>query len=321
MRVLFMGTPSFAIPVLDALTGAQGVEVIGVVTPPDRPGGRGRNPTPPPVKSRALALGLPLLQPPSLRPQKAQASLADLSPDVIVVAAYGRILPASVLALPPNGCLNLHPSLLPRYRGPAPVVTAILNGDDITGVTLMLLDEGMDTGPLIDHRQVGLDGHETAETLTTGLFRLGARLLLDSLNPWVDGRLPAQAQNETESTITSKVERQDGRADWQIPAARLERLCRAYTPWPGLYTLWEGKVLKLLSVTDLLAGVLPEATRDRPPGSVVPLSGPLFDDETTLGVITGDGILGLRSLQLEGRKAVPAAEFLRGYPGIIDARL
>lgn len=321
MRIVFMGTPAFAIPVLDALTGAPGVEVVGVVTPPDQPGGRGRNPAPSPVKTHALVLGLPLLQPPSLRPEKAQEPLADLSPDVIVVAAYGKILPPGVLALPPNGCLNLHPSLLPRYRGPAPVVTAILEGGATTGVTLMLLDEGMDTGPLIGRREAGLTGNETAEELTTDLFRLGAELLLDDLDPWVNGKLPAQPQNEAESTVTNKVERENGRADWRISAAQLERRRRAYTPWPGLYTLWEGKVLKLLNVADLPASVLPQAARDRPPGTVVPLSGPNQDEETPFGVITGEGILGLRTLQLEGRKAVPAAEFLRGYPAIIDACL
>ena len=166
MRVVFMGTPEFAVPVLEALVGAPDVEVPGVVTPPDRPGGRGRNPVQSPVKSYALAQGLPVLQPQSLRPEAAQRALASLSPDVIVVAAYGRILPPPVLAMPPHGCLNLHPSLLPRHRGPAPVVTAILEGDRSTGVTLMQLDHGMDTGPLISNRRVELTGSEDAETLT-----------------------------------------------------------------------------------------------------------------------------------------------------------
>lgn len=321
MRIVFMGTPASAIPVLDALAGAQGVEVAGVVTAPDRPGGRGRNPVPSPVKTHALTLGLLLSQPQSLRSEKAQEMLADLSPDVIVVAAYGKILPPRVLALPPNGCLNLHPSLLPRYRGPAPVVTAILDGEAVTGVTLMFLDRGMDTGPLIDRRQMDLTGRETAEQLTTDLFKLGAELLLDNLAPWVDGKLAAQPQNEAESTVTSKVEREDGRADWQHSAVQLERLCRAYTPWPGLYTFWEGKLLKLLSVSVLPIEALPGAARDRLPGSVVPLSGPLSNEETPLGVITGEGILGLRSLQLAGRKVVPSPEFLRGYPAIMDAQL
>ncbi|PKB78647.1 MAG: methionyl-tRNA formyltransferase [SAR202 cluster bacterium Io17-Chloro-G9] len=317
MRVVFMGTPAFAIPVLDALTEAEGVEVAGVFTPPDRPGGRGRNPVPSPVKTHALARGLNLLQPPSLRTDKAQESLAGLSPDVIVVAAYGRILPPRVLALPLHGCLNLHPSLLPRYRGPSPVVTAILDGGAATGVSLMLLDQGMDTGPVIDRRDFDLAGQETAETLTADLFRLGTGMLLDNLEPWVAGKLVPQPQNEADSTVTRKVEREDGRADWQVSGAQLERRRRAYTPWPGLYTFWEGKVLKLLSVTDLPTDAIPEAARDRSPGSVVPLS----SEETPLGVITGLGVLGLKSLQLEGRKAVPAPEFLRGYPTMMGAQL
>ena len=249
MRVVFMGTPEFAVPVLEALVEAPDVEVPGVVTPPDRPGGRGRNPVQSPVKSYALARSLPVLQPQSLRPEAAQRALASLSPDVIVVAAYGRILPPPVLAMPPHGCLNLHPSLLPRHRGPAPVVTAILEGDRSTGVTLMQLDQGMDTGPLISSQRVELTGSEDAETLTRRLFQLGARLLLDNLGPWVAGELTARPQIDAESTVTRKVERDDGRADWTMSAEQLERRCRAYKPWPGLYTQWDGKILKLLDVT------------------------------------------------------------------------
>ena len=248
MRVVFMGTPEFAVPVLEALVGAPDVEVPGVVTPPDRPGGRGQNPVHSPVKSYALARSLPVLQPQGLRPEAAQRALASLSPDVIVVAAYGRILPPPVLAMPPHGCLNLHPSLLPRHRGPAPVVTAILEGDRSTGVTLMQLDQGMDTGPLISSQRVELTASEDAETLTRDLFQLGAGLLLENLGPWVAGELIARPQNDAESTVTRKVERDDGRADWTMSAEQLERRCRAYKPWPGLYTEWDGKILKLLDV-------------------------------------------------------------------------
>ena len=317
MRVVFMGTPEFAVPVLEALVGAPDVEVPGVVTPPDRPGGRGRNPVQSPVKSYALARSLPVLQPQSLRPEAAQRALASLSPDVIVVAAYGRILPPPVLAMPPHGCLNLHPSLLPRHRGPAPVVTAILEGDRSTGVTLMQLDQGMDTGPLISSQRVELTGSEDAETLTRRLFQLGARLLLDNLGPWVAGELAARPQIDAESTVTRKVERDDGRVDWSMSAEQLERRCRAYKPWPGLYTQWDGKILKLLDVTvpEPEDGTGDEETS--PPGSVAQTDG----GEAPLGVVTGQGILGLKNVQLEGRKAVTAAEFLRGFPGILGAQL
>ena len=317
MRVVFMGTPEFAVPVLEALVGAPDVEVPGVVTPPDRPVGRGRNPVQSPVKSYALARSLPVLQPQSLRPEAAQRALASLSPDVIVVAAYGRILPPPVLAMPPHGCLNLHPSLLPRHRGPAPVVTAILEGDRSTGVTLMQLDQGMDTGPLISSQRVELTGSEDAETLTQRLFRLGARLLVANLGPWVAGELTARPQIDAESTVTRKVERDDGRADWTMSAEQLERRCRAYKPWPGLYTQWDGKILKLLDVT------VPEpegGTGDvgyLPPGSVARTDW----GEAPFGVVTGQGILGLKNVQLEGRKAVTAAEFARGFPGILGAQL
>ena len=317
MRVVFMGTPEFAVPVLEALVGAPDVEVPGVVTPPDRPVGRGRNPVQSPVKSYALARSLPVLQPQSLRPEAAQRALASLSPDVIVVAAYGRILPPPVLAMPPHGCLNLHPSLLPRHRGPAPVVTAILEGDRSTGVTLMQLDQGMDTGPLISSQRVELTGSEDAETLTRRLFQLGARLLLDNLGPWVAGELTARPQIDAESTVTRKVERDDGRADWTMSAEQLERRCRAYKPWPGLYTQWDGKILKLLDVT------VPEPeggtgdVGDLPPGSVAQTDW----GEAPFGVVTGQGILGLKNVQLEGRKAVTAAEFARGFPDILGAQL
>ena len=317
MRVVFMGTPAFAVPVLEALVEAPDVDVPGVVTPPDRPGGRGRNPVQSPVKSYALAQGLPVLQPQSLRPEAAQRALAVLSPDVIVVAAFGRILPPPTLALPPHGCLNLHPSLLPRHRGPAPVVTAILEGDRSTGVTLMQLNQEMDTGPLISNRRVELTGSEDAETLTWQLFRLGAGLLLDDLGPWAAGELTARPQIDGESTVTRKVERDDGRADWAISAEQLERRCRAYKPWPGLYTQWDGKILKLLDVVVLEPGVEAGHGERLSPGSV----GPTDCGEAPLGVTTGQGILGLKTVQLEGRKAVAAAEFARGFPGILGAQL
>ncbi len=174
MRLVFMGTPAFVLPVLDALLAAPEVQIVGVYTPPDRPRGRGRSPDMPPVKSYAQDRGLSVYQPTTLRRPSAQEEMASLRPDVIVVAAYGRILPSPVLATPPHGCLNLHPSLLPEYRGPSPVVTALLDGQASTGVTLIQLDQGMDTGPIIAQREYSISPEETAETLTAALFRLGA---------------------------------------------------------------------------------------------------------------------------------------------------
>jgi methionyl-tRNA formyltransferase len=312
MRLVFMGTPAFVIPVLDALIHTKVVEVVGVYTPPDRPSGRGRSSSVPPVKGQAVALGLPVYQPATLRSARVQAELAALKPDVILVAAYGKLLPPEVLKTPPRGCLNLHPSLLPRHRGPSPVATAILEGDAVTGVTLMLLDEGMDTGPIIAQLEHPLSPSDTAETLTAALFQMG-NTLLKNLGPWVSGELAARPQEEAKATITHKLERAHGEARWELSAMGLERRRRAFTPWPGLFTHWQGKVLKLLDVVALPA----EAGPSPEPGLVVPL--PLKD--VAIGVGTGQGVLGIKALQLEGRRPVAGDEFRRGYPSFIGARL
>ena len=305
IRTVFMGTPRYVIPALRRLHEMPGVEVAAAVTPPDRPRGRSRQPEPPPVKQEAQSLGIPVLQPPNLRGDATLAELAALKPDVIVVAAYGRLLPPSVLQLPPHGCLNLHPSLLPRHRGPSPVATAILEGDEVTGVSLMLLDEGMDTGPVIARSEVHLDGTETTGELTGTLFAMGADLLADSLEPWVSGELTAQPQDDAMATVTRKLEKADGLADWTLPAETLARQCRAYDPWPGLYTQWQGRILKLLEITPR-----PDAeTGATTPGRVV-----ADGRDSEISVATGRGMLTLDRLQLEGRRPVSAHEFLMGYP-------
>ena len=316
MRLVFMGTPAYVIPVLETLTAAPGMQVVGVYTPPDRPRGRGQSVEQTPVKAAGLDLELPIFQPPSLRSAKAQRELASLQPDVIVVAAYGKLLPPEVLALPLNGCLNLHPSLLPKYRGPSPVVTAILDGAAATGVTLMLLDEGMDTGPILAQQEHPLSGNETAATLTEDLFRLGAQLLLDNLERWINGNLPACPQDNSVATVTKKLERADGWADWNLTAAELERKRRAFTPWPGLSTNWQGKSLRLLDVEAReQLEKLGYVTED--PGLVQGLA----LEDAPVGIGTTQGILALKTVQLEGRRPTSAAEFLRGYPGFIGSQL
>ena len=315
MRVIYMGTPAPVISALEALCRMPEVEVVAAVTPPDRERGRGRRSEPPPVKEAALRLGIPVLQPDSLRSQSAQNGLAELEPDVIVVAAYGKLLPAQVLDLPPNGCLNLHPSLLPRHRGPSPVATAILEGDETTGVSLMLLDEGMDTGPVIDQHLYTMTGEETAGELTGTLFDMGAELLAQNIGPWTRGELQAQPQDNALATVTRKLERIDGLTDWTLPAETLARRCRAYSPWPGLYTEWKGKALKLLEISLLPDSVSPELVEGRP-GKVLSAI-----PATAAAVATGNGLLGLSRLQLEGRRAVTAREFLAGYPDFIGAYL
>ncbi len=317
MRLVFMGTPAYVVPVLETLTAAPGIQVVGVYTPPDRPRGRGQAVEQTPVKAAALERDLPLFQPPSLRSARAQQELASLQSDVIVVAAYGKLLPAAVLALPPNGCLNLHPSLLPKYRGPSPVVTAILDGVATTGVTLMLLDAGMDTGPILAQQEHPLSGNETAATLTEDLFRLGSQLLLDNLETWIDGNLPACPQDNSVATVTKKLERADGWADWNLPAAELERRRRAFTPWPGLSTNWQGKSLRLLEVTAVEQPFEQVGFVAEDPGLVQGLA----LEDSPVGIGTARGILALKTVQLEGRRATSAAEFLRGYPGFIGSQL
>jgi methionyl-tRNA formyltransferase len=313
MRLVFMGTPDSVVPVLEAVVQAQDVQVVGVYTPPDRPRGRGRSPEMPPVKTYALNQGLAVFQPSTLRSARVQEELTALQPDVIIVAAYGRFLPVPVLDAPPQGCLNLHPSLLPKYRGPSPVVTAILEGEKVTGVTLMKLDEGMDTGPIIAQREHPVSPQDTTGTLTAALFRLGASLLLENLSPWVTGQITPQSQDDAQATVTRKLERADGQAHWELSAMALERRCRAYTPWPGLFTHWQGQVLKLLDVEAVPGPTTPGGE----PGLVVPLS----LEETPVGIVTADGMLGLKRVQLEGRRANSAGEFLRGYPQFIGSKL
>ena len=308
LRAVFMGTPRFAVPALDALAANPAVDLAAVYTPPDRRQGRGRTMEPSPVKARARQLEVPVCQPTTLRNGDAVAELARLGPEIIVVVAYGRLLPAEVLELPRFGCLNLHPSLLPRHRGPSPVPGAILSGDDATGITLMLLDEGMDTGPVIAQRSRELRPEDNAESLTEELFREGALLLNETLPGWVSGSMEARPQDEASATYTSKMERSDGMADWNQPAELLWRRQRAYKPWPGLYTEWDRKGIKLLEVSPL-SGASVE------PGLVV------LTDDDRLAVGTGDGLLVVSRLQLAGKQTADATDFIHGYPDFIGARL
>lgn len=307
-RVVFMGTPGFAVPILDALQDCPEVEVAAVYTPPDRRRGRGQAVEPSPIKRRGEDLDIPVVQPRTFRDADVVGELRNYRPDVIVVAAYGRLLPPEVLAIPQFGCLNLHPSLLPRHRGPAPVAGAILAGDDITGVSLMLLDEGMDTGPIIAQRERPINASDDAGMLTEKLFADGAALLVDTLPGWTDGSVSAVKQNDELATYTAKLERADGLADWALSAEILSRKQRAYVPWPGLYTSWQSKEIKLLEVAPV-SGAAVE------PGLVADAEG----ENIVIG--TGEGLLGVRRLQMEGRRASGAQEFLRGCPEFKGARL
>jgi len=308
MRVVFMGTPEFAVPSLERLL-ADRYEVVAVYTQPDQTAGRGRALSVPPVKAAALKWGVPVRQPVSLRSAAERGGLAALQPDVAVVAAFGQILTQAVLEIPPHGFLNIHPSLLPAYRGVAPVPAAILNGDEFTGVTVMQLDRGVDTGPVLLQGQVPVAEHDTAASLMDKLARVGAALLLEALPRWADGRLAARAQDDTKASYTRMIQKEAGEIDWTQPAVKIWRQVRAYCPWPGSWTRWQSKQIKVLEAVPLAGG-------GGTAGGVVPLEG-----GAGFGVETGQGILRVTRVQMEGKRAMTAGDFLRGQRGIIGATL
>ncbi len=304
-KIVFMGTPDFAVPALTALIEHH--TVVGVVTQPDRPKGRGRKLIPSPVKETALAAGVPILQPRTLKDPAAVADLAALKPDAIVVAAFGQILRPNVLTLPPHGCLNIHASLLPRWRGAAPVAAAIRAGDAETGVTLMKMDEGLDTGDIIRARAIPIRPDHTRATLTAELAELGAALLIETLPDWLAGRITPQPQNDALATVAPRIKKEEGRINWRQSAAEIERLTRAFNPWPGAFTLWGDIRIKILT-----AAVV--KTASAAPGTVFKL-----DDRIAVG--TGSGALVLKTIQPAGKRAMPAAAFANGASNFIGAVL
>ena len=305
MRIVFMGTPDFAVPVLSRLVEV-GHDIIAVYSQPDRPAGRGRRLVETPMKRFAGERGLEVRQPNSFRSEAECAGLASLSTEVVVVAAYGLFLPSEILQMPLLGCLNIHPSLLPRYRGPSPVVSAILNGDDETGVTIMKLDEGMDSGPLLAQAKVPIAERETGPDLTRRLFDLGASLLAKTLPGWASGSIQASPQDESQATFTTLVKKEDGEIDWTDDAERIERMVRAYEPWPGTFTHWDGKLLKILDATSTAGSASP--------GQLVGLR------DGGIGIGTGDDVLAVDKLQIEGRRPSDAQDFVRGYPNFLGSK-
>ena len=313
MRVIFMGTPEFAIPPLEHLILNQ-YQVVAVYTQPDKPAGRGRSLSATPLKRAALARKLPVVQPVSLKSAEVVAQLAKFHPEVIVVAAFGQILPQSVLDIPSCGCINIHPSLLPRFRGVSPVAAAILAGDEFTGVSIMLMDRGLDTGPVLARAQIPISAQDTTGSLTAKLSLIAAQLLLEILPRWSRGELTPHPQSGAEATYSGSISKEEGEVDWRLPAIDIWRRVRAFQPWPVCYTGWQERQLRIIEAVPLPAIKALEV------GQVVALTS-AAESKAAFGVSTGEGILGVLKVQLEGKRAMSAAEFLRGQRQFIGAIL
>jgi methionyl-tRNA formyltransferase len=298
LRIVFFGTPEFAVPSLRALIAATD-PVVGVVCQPDKPAGRGQHTMALPVKQVTIEAGIPILQPEKLRTAAVLEVLRQWGPHLIVVAAYGKILPTTLLDLPVHGCINVHASLLPKYRGAAPIQWAILQGDEVTGVTIMQMNERMDAGDILLQRETRIDSEETYGELQTRLAHIGAHALMETIAQLHAGALRPQRQREEEVVPAPMINKEDGRIDWSRSAVTIGRQVRAFNPWPSAFTHLDGKLLKIHRAH---VGVAGHAAR---PGCVVGVQG-------DLAVATGDGALVLDELQLEGRKRLPAAEFTRG---------
>jgi methionyl-tRNA formyltransferase len=300
LRVVFFGTPEFAVPTLDALLSSRH-SVVAVVTQPDRPRGRGQKVSGAPVKQHAAAASLPILQPARIRDELFMAAISALDADLGVVAAYGKILTDDLLRTPRLGMINVHASLLPRYRGAAPVHRAIIEGERETGVTIMRVVKALDAGPMLAtvHRPIGFS--ETSEEVERALARLGASLLVSTVDALAEGAITEVPQDDAASTYAHRLTKEDGAIDWSQPAVRLHNRIRGLHPWPHAFTHWERRRLILLQSTPRIESA------DAPPGTVVQAAG---DD---LHVATGGGVLRILALQAEGKRPMPAREFLAGH--------
>jgi len=299
LRTVFMGTPAFAVPSLDALS--QSVDVTLVLCNPDRPAGRGRALAAPPVKVEAVRRGIPVFQPEKARHPDAVARIASEAPDLIVVVAYGHILPKSILDIPRLGCINVHASLLPKYRGAAPINWAVARGETVTGVTIMRMDEGMDTGPILYVREMPIGEEDTAETMFSRLSILGAEALREALGMLREGTLDETPQDTTLATYAPMLKKEHGRIDWSRPAGEIRDLVRGMTPWPSAFALHAGKTIKVFS-----SAVATESGAAGEPGEVVALG------RDGIAAACGKGVLLLRVVQPEGGKTMDAWAYAQG---------
>ncbi|MBQ8638162.1 MAG: methionyl-tRNA formyltransferase [Lachnospiraceae bacterium] len=299
MRIIFMGTPEFSVPVLEALIDSRH-EVVAVVTQPDKPKGRGKAMQFTPVKETALANGIPVLQPQKVRVPEVVEQLRSYKPDLIAVVAFGQILPKSILEMPKFGCVNVHASLLPKYRGAAPIQWAVINGEKESGVTTMMMARGIDTGDMLLKRSVELAEDETGDSLHDKLAAIGGPLLLETIDGLEQGTVARIPQDESQSSHVGMLTKQMGKIDWTKPAVALERLIRGLNSWPSAYTSLNGKTVKIWSADVVEAD-------EGQPGEVIAA------DKTKLVVKTGEQALSIRIIQPEGKKRMEIDAFLRGY--------
>lgn len=300
LRIVFMGSPVFAVPALKTL--AQQYQIVGVVTQPDRHAGRGRTLTPPPVKCLAVELGLPFIQPQKMAQSDAIDQLRAWQPDVIVVTAYGQILRPEVLSLPQYGCVNVHASLLPRWRGAAPIQAAILHGDVQTGITIIRMDAGVDTGPVLSQHTLPILPTDNSSILSERLAKLGGEVLIDILPAYLNGEIQPKPQDEAQATYSRMLKKEDGELDFTRTSTSLEHKVRAFQPWPGAFTTWQGQILKIIHSTAVPTS---QSGKNVEPGGHVIYQG-------LPAIVTGDGLLVLNELQPAGKKPMSGKAFLQG---------
>ena len=298
-KIVFFGSPEFAVPSLIAL--AQEYQIAAVVTQPDRPVGRGKQVQPPEVKAAAMELGLRILQPERFGDEAFLHQLVELQADAFIVSAYGKIFKKNILLLPPYGCINIHPSLLPKWRGPSPIQAPLLHGEELTGVTIMKMNEGMDSGPILSQKVVEISPNEGAVSLSSRLAKEGTKLLLESLPAWFEGEITPIEQDHAAATYTKIIEKSDGRLRWEDTPQQVIQKIRAYEPWPGVFMEWNGLPLKILQAEE---GDAPE---------VKPESRLIIGQQPAIAL--NRGVLVLKLVQPAGKKPMTGEEFLRGARG------